>query len=129
MGLLTELLFAQLCQRDTGAVIAIGITSCLILSILLNVLQQLLFKTLNEPPVVFHWLPIIGSTITYGKDPYKFFFDCQKKVGQTLPILTKVIDMKHSMATFLPLSFWERRQRSIWVEKAITSSLMESQRT
>jgi hypothetical protein len=37
----------------------------------------------NEPPVVFHWLPIIGSTVTYGIDPYKFFFAQQKKVCGT----------------------------------------------
>ena len=39
-----------------------------------------LSKKDNEPPIVFSWLPIIGSTIEYGRDPYKFFFQCQKKV-------------------------------------------------
>jgi hypothetical protein len=52
----------------------------LVLAIVWHVLRQILFKNLNEPPVVFHWLPIIGSTITYGIDPYKFFFQNQKKV-------------------------------------------------
>ena len=60
--------------------IAFALPSFLILVILFNVLQQLAFKIPNEPPVVFHWLPVIGSTVTYGIDPFKFFFDCQAKV-------------------------------------------------
>jgi sterol 14alpha-demethylase len=53
-------------------------------AILLNSLAQLLFKDLNEPPVVFHWVPFLGSTISYGIDPYKFFFSCQEKVSRPL---------------------------------------------
>lgn len=60
--------------------IAFALPSFLILVILFNLLQQLAFKPPSEPPVVFHWLPIIGSTVTYGIDPFKFFFDCQAKV-------------------------------------------------
>ena len=48
---------------------------------MLNVLRQLLFKNKNEPPLVFHWVPIIGSTISYGIDPFKFFFACREKYG------------------------------------------------
>ncbi|KAL9125105.1 MAG: hypothetical protein Q9217_005642 [Psora testacea] len=51
------------------------------LVIVVNVLQQILFKDPNKPPVVFHLLPIIGSTVTYGMDPFKFFFDSQAKYG------------------------------------------------
>ncbi|POS82734.1 lanosterol 14-alpha-demethylase, partial [Erysiphe pulchra] len=53
----------------------------LVLAVVLNVLYQLLFRKPHEPPVVFHWFPVIGSTITYGIDPYKFFFDCRAKYG------------------------------------------------
>ena len=53
--------------------------------VLTNVLYQVLFKRRNEPPVVFHWLPIIGSTVTYGIDPFRFFFKCQKKVHHLSP--------------------------------------------
>jgi hypothetical protein len=53
-------------------------------AILLNCLSQLLLKNLNEPPVVFHWVPFLGSTISYGIDPYKFFFSCQEKVIRPL---------------------------------------------
>jgi hypothetical protein len=61
-------------------VVATGFAAFFVLAIVLNVLKQLLLKNPNEPPLVFHWVPIIGSTITYGIDPYKFFFACQKKV-------------------------------------------------
>ncbi|MCJ1474692.1 Lanosterol 14-alpha-demethylase [Lambiella insularis] len=50
-------------------------------TVLWTVLQQMLLKVPNEPPVVFHWFPLIGSAVTYGKDPFKFFFDCQAKYG------------------------------------------------
>ena len=50
------------------------------LTILANLLQQTLLQKANEPPVVFHWLPVIGSTVTYGIDPFKFFLRCQAKV-------------------------------------------------
>jgi sterol 14-demethylase len=66
-------------ERGT-VVIAAGIFSLLVVAVILNVLKQVLFKNPNEPPVVFHWFPVIGSTITYGIDPYKFFFDCRAKV-------------------------------------------------
>lgn len=59
---------------------AAALPSLLLLVILYTLLRQLFFKHPNEPPVVFHWLPIIGSTISYGVDPFKFFFDCQAKV-------------------------------------------------
>ncbi|KAL2857984.1 cytochrome P450 [Aspergillus pseudoustus] len=49
--------------------------------ITLNVTRQLFFRNENEPPMVFHWIPWLGSTITYGMDPYKFFFTNRKKYG------------------------------------------------
>ncbi|KAK1059369.1 Lanosterol 14-alpha-demethylase [Friedmanniomyces endolithicus] len=55
--------------------------------ILLNVARQLLIRNPNEPPVVFHWVPFIGSTITYGIDPYVFFFDCRKKYGDVFTFI------------------------------------------
>ncbi|PIG89876.1 cytochrome P450 [Aspergillus arachidicola] len=49
--------------------------------IALNVTYQFLFRMLNQPrpPLVFHWIPFIGSTIHYGMDPYGFFFSCREK--------------------------------------------------
>ncbi|EWC46355.1 eburicol 14-alpha-demethylase [Drechslerella stenobrocha 248] len=46
-----------------------------------NIVRQLYLPDPNRPPVVFHWFPLIGSTISYGIDPYKFFSDCQAKYG------------------------------------------------
>lgn len=71
----------QIAQRGLAVVAAAGFAAFLILAVVLNVLNQLLFKNPNEPPVVFHWFPIIGNTITYGMDPYTFFFQCREKHG------------------------------------------------
>lgn len=49
-------------------------------SVVFNVLRQVLFKNPHEPPVVFHWFPFVGSTISYGMDPYRFFFESRAKV-------------------------------------------------
>jgi sterol 14-demethylase len=71
----------QIAQRGTAVVVAGGFVAFLVLTVVLNVLNQLLFKNPNEPPVVFHWFPIIGNTVMYGMDPYKFFFECRAKVS------------------------------------------------
>lgn len=84
MGLLeqiTDLLTQQVEQRGTGVVIAAGFVAFIVLSVVLNVFNQMLPKNANEPPVVFHFFPVIGSTITYGMDPYTFFFKCRAKVS------------------------------------------------
>lgn len=67
-------------NSSTPVTIAAGFAAFLVLAVVLNVFQQLFLKNPNEPPLVFHWFPVIGSTITYGIDPYKFFFAQQKKV-------------------------------------------------
>lgn len=90
MGILEQLsgpLAAQIAQRGTSTVVASAFAAFLVLTVVLNVLSQLLFKNPNEPPMVFHWLPIIGSTVTYGMDPYKFFFDCRAKVRCPLGVI------------------------------------------
>nr|ABE01107.1 14alpha demethylase [Blumeriella jaapii] len=71
----------QISQRGLAVVITAGFGAFVVVSIVLNVLSQLLLKNPNEPPVVFHWLPIVGSTITYGIDPYRFFFENKAKYG------------------------------------------------
>ena len=76
----------QVSQHGKGVVIASGFAIFIVLSVVINVLQQLLLKNPNEPPVVFHWFPVVGSTVTYGIDPYKFFFDCRAKVRSPLPL-------------------------------------------
>ena len=86
MGLLAtivETLHNQLANRSVAFILGGGLFSIVVLAVILNVLSQLLLRNPAEPPVVFHWLPFIGSTITYGIDPYIFFFDCQRKVDFT----------------------------------------------
>lgn len=83
MGLLAtiiEPLHRQLSYPFVGAIIGGALVSFIVLAIVINVLSQLLFKNPNEPPLVFHWVPYVGSTIAYGIDPYHFFFHCQRKV-------------------------------------------------
>ena len=53
----------------------------IVIAIARNVIGQLFFPDPHRPPVVFHIFPFIGSTVQYGIDPYKFFFDCQAKYG------------------------------------------------
>lgn len=66
--------------KGSVGVTAAAVFAAIVVAVVLNVLVQLLIKNPNEPPVVFHWIPFFGSTVTYGIDPYKFFFACQKKV-------------------------------------------------
>ena len=66
---------------STPVIILAGFASFLGVVVVLNVLKQLFFKNPNEPPLVFHWFPILGSTITYGIDPYRFFFANRAKVS------------------------------------------------
>lgn len=53
----------------------------LAVSIIGNIFRQLLFRDRNAPPVVFHWIPFLGNTISYGIAPYDFFFACRRKYG------------------------------------------------
>ena len=84
MGLLEQIIgpIAGLAAgRSTAVVVGASVVAFLVLAVVLNVLSQLLLKNANEPPVVFHWFPIIGSTVYYGMDPYGFFFECKAKYG------------------------------------------------
>ncbi|KAI9749355.1 MAG: Lanosterol 14-alpha-demethylase [Lichina confinis] len=84
MGLLAAALGPVVDRLSAGylALLIVSLVAALVvLVVLANVLWQLFFARSDEPPVVFHWLPIIGSTIAYGIDPYKFFFRCREKYG------------------------------------------------
>ncbi|ORX97557.1 eburicol 14 alpha-demethylase-like protein [Clohesyomyces aquaticus] len=90
MGILSEIAgplgeFAS--TASLPVLVAAGVASFLVLAVVLNVLQQLLFKKPNEPPMVFHWFPVLGSTITYGMDPYKFFFSNREKYGDVFTFI------------------------------------------
>ncbi|KAH8885201.1 cytochrome P450 [Thozetella sp. PMI_491] len=87
MGLVQDLaglagpLAQQFSRLGLATQVAVGVSSFLVIVVVLNVLKQVLFKNPNEPPLVFHWFPLIGSTITYGMDPPRFFKANQKKHG------------------------------------------------
>lgn len=123
----------DLVATSKAALLIAAFTSVIVLAIVLNVLKQLLFRNPTEPPIVFHWIPFIGSTITYGIDPYKFFFSCREKVSSCRTFLegfgredkAKIYD---SMATSSRSSCWARRRQCAWVPKAMISSSMENSR-
>ncbi|KAI9849050.1 MAG: Sterol 14-alpha demethylase [Thelocarpon superellum] len=73
--------YAQLLERSVVVLVGASLATLLVLVVVLNVVRQLLFKNPHEPPVVFHWFPVVGSTVSYGIDPYEFFFRCQRKYG------------------------------------------------
>lgn len=70
-----RLLSFDLALRGIGCIVG-----AMLASILTNVLVQQVPRSKTEPPVVFHWLPIIGNAISYGRDPCNFFKQCQEKV-------------------------------------------------
>lgn len=98
------------------------LSTILTVTVLRTILRQVLFKNPNEPPVVFHWLPVIGSTVTYGIDPYKFFFDCQAKVcGLSSPSANAEADKQISMETSSPSFSSVARSPCTLGRKAINS--------
>ncbi|KAJ7067082.1 cytochrome P450 [Mycena amicta] len=59
-----------------------------ILAILFNALwQKLIPRKTSDPPLVFHWIPIVGSAIWYGNDPVGFFAACQEKYGNVFTFI------------------------------------------
>jgi len=86
--------------RHNSRIALILLINAPVLAVLLNVLRQLvstlstylpsrtehcqiLPRKATEPPTVFHWFPVIGSTISYGANPTGFLSECQKKVSTT----------------------------------------------
>src|ERR1700733_4816670 len=83
MGLIQDVagpLSLQFISIGPLSLIALVSVSAIGLIVLLNVLHQLIFQNPNEPPLVFHLFPFIGSTITYGIDPLRFFKTNRAKV-------------------------------------------------
>ncbi|KAJ5730138.1 uncharacterized protein N7483_004646 [Penicillium malachiteum] len=84
MGLFSSFIdsFCEHCSSQSiYTLVSVGALSFIAFSVIINVLRQLLFKSPHEPPVVFHWFPFVGSTISYGIDPYKFFHASRAKYG------------------------------------------------
>lgn len=131
MGLLAVLL-DKLCEHCSSQSIwvlgTIGLLALLSVSVVFNVLRQVLFKNPHEPPVVFYWFPFVGSTISYGMDPYKFFFDCRAKVKLFFTSIRYVFltELVCSMATSSLLFFLARRPRFTWAPRVMILSLTAS---
>jgi hypothetical protein len=81
MGVLANLADAFSAIEWTSLTYAIAFVAFLGVVVALNVLKQLLWKNPTDPPLVFHLFPFIGSTVTYGMHPVKFFFENKEKVG------------------------------------------------
>ncbi|EMD31342.1 hypothetical protein CERSUDRAFT_119908 [Gelatoporia subvermispora B] len=58
-----------------------------LLVVALNVVYQLLPRDRSLPPLVFHWLPFVGSAPAYGKDPIGFFTQCREKYGDVFTFI------------------------------------------
>jgi hypothetical protein len=67
-------------QLGIASQVGVVVASVVFLSVFLNVAQQIFFKNPNEPPVVFHWFPWIGSTVTYGINPPVWLKENRAKV-------------------------------------------------
>lgn len=47
-----------------------------------NIVWQLLYSMRKDRvPLVFYWIPWVGSAVTYGMRPYEFFEECRQKYG------------------------------------------------
>ena len=118
-----EPLLADYQKLPLASQIGLGFAAFIVLSVVLNVAKQILFKNPNEPPMVFHWFPLIGNTVEYGMDPPAFFRKMRAKVEtDSSPPLTPLVAKlrrntifggreltRSSMAISSPLSFSARR--------------------
>jgi hypothetical protein len=137
LAIVTDAVSTHLGDKSLSLSIAIVAGATFALAIVLNVLVQVLpvRRKGSDPPLVFHWVPFIGSTITYGIDPYKFFFNCREQVGFChhprlhVPRATRLTLLPHSTAMSLLLSYSARRRPSVSEPKAMTLSSTASSRT
>lgn len=119
----------QVIGYSTYTLIVTTVIFGLTLVVLVNGAKQVLFRKRNEPPVVFHWLPFVGSAISYGQEPMRFLNDCQAKVqnghsaftiGRLSHLLTTLTLI--STAIFSHLFFSAEGLRYTWGSRGTTSS-------
>lgn len=89
----------ELRAQSVGVQAAILFFGFIALAVTLNVINQMLPKSKTEPPMVFHWFPFIGSTITYGMDPPTFFHANREKVHTTLLSLMFIALQNHMLTS------------------------------
>ncbi|SGZ29524.1 BQ5605_C051g12526 [Microbotryum silenes-dioicae] len=84
----TALVSDVLSVAGKGATAFVGAA---LLVVALNVVQQLVLpRDPTKPPVVFHFVPVIGCAITYGMDPIGFLNRCRDQsvtCSNPLPLL------------------------------------------
>ncbi|CAA90803.1 Lanosterol 14-alpha demethylase erg11 [Schizosaccharomyces pombe] len=61
------------------------------------IINQLTSRNSKRPPIVFHWIPFVGSAVAYGMDPYVFFRECRAKYGDVFTFVC----MGRKMTAFL----------------------------
>ncbi|KAF5327649.1 hypothetical protein D9619_004798 [Psilocybe cf. subviscida] len=81
--------FAHPVLKNTNiSTAALLLFSAPLIIISLNILRQIIVpRRATDPPVIFHWLPFVGSAIAYGNDPLGFLFDCQEKYGNVFTFI------------------------------------------
>ena len=57
-----------------------AVVALILFLFVLNITRQIVIKSPYEPPVVRYWIPLLGSALAYGRDPYAFFFRCRQLV-------------------------------------------------
>ncbi|KAJ7455210.1 lanosterol 14-alpha-demethylase [Mycena galericulata] len=79
---------AQAQQVPSSRWLLLALINTPILAVLFNALwQKIVPRKASDPPLVFHWLPIVGSAIWYGNDPINFFQACQEKYGNVFTFI------------------------------------------
>ncbi|KAI0775324.1 cytochrome P450 [Trametes elegans] len=87
---ITEPWTATLSQLDWSAnhrVVWLALINIPLISVVLNVLWQLLPRPKSQPPIVWHWIPVFGSAASYGRDPVAFFRECREKYGNVFTFI------------------------------------------
>ncbi|TBU32626.1 lanosterol 14-alpha-demethylase [Dichomitus squalens] len=72
---------SQLEWPDTPRLWLLALINIPLLSIVVNALWQLIPRPKHQPPLVWHWIPFLGSAPAYGRDPVTFFRNCREKYG------------------------------------------------
>ncbi|TNY21133.1 cytochrome P450 [Rhodotorula diobovata] len=78
-----------LAAKALGAFVALVVAA-----VVVNVAWQLVApRDPKRPPLVFHYVPVIGCAVSYGMDPLGFLDDCRKRYGPvfTYPLLGRRI--------------------------------------
>ncbi|KAL6451155.1 ERG11 Lanosterol 14-alpha demethylase [Candida maltosa Xu316] len=58
------------------------ITILVVVPFVYNLLSQFIYSLRKDRvPMVFYWIPWVGSAVQFGQQPYEFFEDCRKKYG------------------------------------------------